>query len=81
MAEHPFTAIIPGLTETARDTETPETRLGRLMMQRSGGSQEDISDAMRSLERAFSRESNEKLKSRIVAAQTILREGPSHDSE
>ncbi len=50
-------------------------------MRRKGGSQEAISDAMHSLEQAFSMESNEKLKSRIVAAQTILREGPSHDSE
>ena len=81
MADHFTTSIIPGLTETARDTEPPEVRLGRLLMKRKGGSQEAISDAMHSLEQAFSMESNEKLKSRIVAAQTILREGPSHDSE
>jgi hypothetical protein len=59
-----------------RDTEPMMTRLAEFFSQQQGTSQEDMTDGLRSLERAFSKESNEAVKSRLATAILLLREGP-----
>ena len=76
MAEKDRLPLVDGLTETVRDTEPFMTRLADFFSQQEGSSQEDLTDGLRSLERAFSKEPNEAIKSRLATAILLLREGP-----
>ena len=51
------------------------TRLADFFSQQDGTSQDDMTDGIRSLERAFSKENNESIKSRLATAILLLREG------
>ena len=76
MAERDRLPLVEGLTESVRDTEPLMTRLADFFSQQEGTSQEAMTDGIRSLERAFSMESNEAVKSRLATAILLLREGP-----
>ena len=76
MAERDRLPLVDGLTETVRDTEPFMTRLADFFEQNQGNAQEDITDGIHALERAFSKESNEKVKSRLATAILLIREGP-----
>ena len=67
---------IAGFTQDQRDTESPRTRLQELLMKQRGGSSEEISGAIDSLQRASRLESNPDMQSRIGAAISILKRGP-----
>lgn len=77
MAEKERLPLVDGLTETVRDTEPFVTRLADFFSQQQGTSQEDMTDGLRALERAFGKENNESIKSRLATAILLLREGPS----
>ena len=76
MAERDRLPLVEGLTETVRDTEPFMTRLADFFSQQEGSSQEDMTSGLRALERAFSKEQNETVKSRLATAILLLREGP-----
>lgn len=69
--------LVEGLTQTARDTEPFMTRLADFLSSQHGNAQESINEGLQSLEQAFQMEQNEKMKSRLAAAITLIREGPS----
>ena len=75
MAERDRLPLVDGLTETVRDTEPFMTRLADFFSQQEGTSQDAMTDGIRSLERAFSMENNESIKSRLATAILLLREG------
>ena len=77
MADRDSLPLVDGLTQTARDTEPFITRLADFLSAQRGNAQEDINDGLSALERAFQKEQNERMKSRLAAAITIIREGPS----
>ena len=68
---HPL-PLIGGVTETAEDTEPRMTRLMRAMSQRSGSSTSGVNEVIGKLQIEFAGESNERLKSRIAAAISLL---------
>ena len=76
MAERDRLPLVDGLTQTVRETEPFLTRLADFFEQSQGNSQDDITDGLHALERAFEKESNEKIKSRLATAILLIREGP-----
>ena len=68
--------LLDGLTQTQRDTEPLTIRLAEFLADQQGNVQEDINDGLDALERAFKKEPDDKMKSRIAAAIMILRDGP-----
>lgn len=76
MAEKDRLPLVDGLTQTVRDTDPFVSRLADFFSQQEGTSQEDMTDGLRALERAFSKEGNEAIKSRLATAILLLREGP-----
>ena len=77
MADRDRLPLVDGLTQTVRETEPFMTRLADFFESQQGTAQEDITDGIRALERAFSKESNEQIKSRLATAILLVREGPS----
>lgn len=69
--------LIDGLTQTVRDTEPFTTRLADFLSTQTGTAQEEVNDGISALERAFKKEPDSSLKSRLAAALMILRDGPS----
>lgn len=65
--------VVDGLTQTA---QAPlHVRLAELLSQRPGGAAEDVQEAIGSLERAYKREGDERLRGRLAAAIELLRDG------
>jgi hypothetical protein len=73
-------ALIPGVTETEPDTEPVTVKLVRLLEDSKGRSQDALTDGIADLERAYSIESNNRVRSLIKDALDLLRNG-SGDAE
>ena len=71
MAELP---LVDGVTQTAPDSEPIHLRLMNFLAQRPGGAQQDLTEGLAALERAYSRESDETLRGRIAAAISMIRD-------
>lgn len=71
--------VVDGLTETAPDGESLPSRLTAFLAQRPGTAASEMSRALHALEDAFSKEANPKLRARIMAARSLLLDGPSKD--
>lgn len=67
---------IDGLTETAPDTEPLTARLVEAIASRPHRSQDDLEHGLSLLERAYSNESNKRLKLNLEQAIKLLRYGP-----
>jgi hypothetical protein len=77
MAKFDSLPLVEGLTLTARDTEPFLVRLADFLSAQRGNAQENINEGLQSLEQAFQMEQNERMKARLAAAITLIREGPS----
>lgn len=73
--------LIDGLTETAPDTGSMTSRLAAVMASRPGRSQDDLEYGICALEKAYSGESNKRLKLNIKQALELLRHGPEQGSD
>ena len=69
------------MTETEPDTETMVARLVHLLEESPGRAQDALVDGITALERAYSLESNSRVKDSIEEALSLLRSGSDHDSE
>lgn len=68
--------LVDGLTQSVTDTESFVTRLADFFETQQGNSQQDLTDGIRSLERAFAKETNEDIKARLAMAIMFARDGP-----
>ena len=75
MAESDRLPLVDGLTQTVRETDPMMVRLADFFESQQGNSQEDITDGLHALERAFSKEPNEQVKARLATAILLIREG------
>lgn len=73
-------ATIDGLTETQEETEPMTARLAALLVDHPGRSQDALQDGIEDLERAYSLESDQRMRLQLKHALVILKEG-SDDSE
>ena len=65
--------VVDGLTETSASAEPLYERLATFLAQQPGASRDDIGEAISKLESAAKREGNERMRTRISAALTLLR--------
>lgn len=73
--------LIPGLTETAPDTEPVTARLEEMLAGHAGRAQDSLQAAIENLHMAYKAESNKRVKSNIEEALEILRHGDEDEDE
>ena len=78
MADYP---LVDGLTQTADQSEPLHLRLAEFLAQRPGASGDDVVAAIGSLERAFKHEGDERVRGRLAAAISLLRDDDGYESK
>ena len=73
--------LVDGLTQTSEQSEPLHLRLAEFLAQRPGASGDDVVAAIGSLERAFKREGDERVRGKLAAAISLLRDGDGYDEK